>query len=457
MLDKNTREILRQVRDKAAANKICASISLHREKSHLMRIGNNSVSLNTSENLSRLDIEVINGKRTGTHTQMGDITSVEYVEKALELAVEKSKVASEKEYTPIPVVIEKSIDESEQYDKELEQLDPSFKADGYQKIIQQVGEKYNFSGSWSSGSVEYYMVSTENENEAYHLGTDQDFNIVLKHPEKKWELIEKQTGWRKSDFSIDAAIAKFKSLLPVYEEMPGHKIEPGEYTVAFGAKGLAEVLMMAKYTGFVGRTWEEKQGWTAKANIGDKILGDNFTIVDEPSDDKTYRFGFDFAGRTRKTFPVVENGVLQGLMYDVSTCAKYNKPQTGHSTGSVSLVMKSGDAPENIAEATADLGKVLYIPALHYLNIPNPSKGIFTGSSRFNAVLLENGKVVGPIFSARVTDTFASVFTKIVKIARSNESINLSNTYGRRSPVAYSVPKFIVSEKVKITDSADSF
>ncbi|HQB82248.1 MAG TPA: metallopeptidase TldD-related protein, partial [Candidatus Rifleibacterium sp.] len=108
-------------------------------------------------------------------------------------------------------------------------------------------------------------------------------------------------------------------------------------------------------------------------------------------------------------------------------------------------------------EAVKGIGKVLYIPALHYLNIPNASKGIFTGSSRFNAVLIENGKVVGPIFSSRITDTFQSVFGKIVKISQEAESVNLSNTYGRRSPVAFAVPSYIVSEKVKITDCAESF
>lgn len=457
MLEKTTREILCQVRDKAAEAGICASFTLHREKSHLMRIGNNSVSLNTSENLSRLDIEVLNGKRAGTHTQMGDIPSVDYVEKALNLAVEKSKIASEKEYMPIPVVVEGNVEEAAQYDKELEQLDPSFKADGYKKIIEEVGQKYNFSGSWSSGSVELYLISTENKNEAYHLGTDQDFNIVLKHPEKKWEMIEKQTGWRKSDFCADKAVKAFKTLLPIYEDIAGHKIEPGEYTVAFGTTALAEVLGMAQWTGFFGRTWEEKQGWTSKANIGDKILGENVNIIDEPADDKTYRFGFDLSGKVRKPFSVVEKGVLKGLMYDSSTSAKYGKPLTGHSLSSVSLVMKAGKDSENLLEAVKDMGKVLYIPALHYLNLPNASKGIFTGSSRFNAVLIENGKIVGPIFSSRVTDTFENVFCQIKKISCSNRSINLSNTYGRRDPVAYSVPSFIVAENVKITDSADSF
>lgn len=457
MLEARIREIFCQVRDAAAAKGICASLSLHREKSHLMRIGNNSVSLNTSENLCRLDIEVINGRRTGTHTQMGDIDSLEYVEKALALAVEKAAVASEKEYAPIPVCVESNVEESHQFDAELENLDPAFKADGYQKIITEVGEKYNFSGSWSSGSVENYLVSTDNRNEAYHLSTDQDFNIVLKHPEKKWELIEKQTGWRKSDFSAETAVSNFKALLPTYENVPGFKPEPGEYTVVFGAKALAEVLMMAKWTGLNGRIWEEKQGWTSQNKPGDKILGDNVTVIDDPESDQTYRIGFDFAGKTRKRFPVIENGVLRALMYDNSTCAKYGKPQTGHSAGSLSLVMQPGNDSDNLLEAVKDLGRVLVIPALHYLNIPNSSKGIFTGSSRFNALLVENGRVVSPIFSSRVTDTFTSVFSKIVKIARTNKSINLSNTYGRRMAVAFSVPAFIVAEKVKITDSADSF
>ncbi len=457
MIENKIREIFCQVRDKAAGKGICASFSLHREKSHLMRIGNNSVSLNTSENLCRLDIEVINGRRTGSHTQMGDIDSVEYLEKALNLAVEKAAVASEKDYAPIPVCVEGNVDEADQYDAALEKLDPAFKADGYQKIISEVGEKYNFSGSWSSGSVENYLVSTENRNEAYHISTDQDFNIVLKHPEKKWELIEKQTGWRKDDFSAEQAIANFKALLPTYEHVPGFKPEPGEYTVAFGAKALAEMVMMAKYTGFWGRGWEEKQGWTSQNKPGDKILGENFTLIDDPESDQTYRIGFDFAGKLRKRFPVVENGVLQGFMYDASTCARYDKPQTGHSAGSISLVMQPGSDSDNLLEAVKDLGRVLVIPALHYMNIPNASKGIFTGSSRFNALLVENGKIVSPIFSSRVTDTFMSVFSKMVRISRQGKSINLSNTYGRRMPVAYSVPSFIVAEKVKITDSADSF
>ncbi len=457
MLEKNIKEIINQVRDEAAEKGIVASIALHREKSHLMRIGNNSVSLNTSESLARLDVEVIDGKKQGSHTQLGTIKSVEYVRKALEIAVEKSKVAKPKDYQPIPVVIEKNIDETDQYDEALENVDPAFKAESYEKIFKGVGEDYNFSGSWSSGSTEIYLVSTANKNEAYHKGTDQLFNVVLKHPVKMWEMRLNQAGWRKDHFVADKIIEGFKKLVPVYENNGGYKVAPGEYRVAFGAAALAEIVMMATFTGLSGQSWEEKQGWTAKNQIGDLILGENVTIVDDPTDNSTFKFGFDFAGLARKPFSLVENGKLTGLMYDNQTAAKYSKEQTGHSLDSTSVVMKAGDGEKDILEATKGMGKVLYIPALHYVNLPNFSKGIFTGSSRFNAVLIEDGEIKSPIFSSRVTDSFQNVFGNILKISSASASVNESNTYGRRAPVAYSVPTYIISDGVKITDCADSF
>jgi hypothetical protein len=100
---------------------------------------------------------------------------------------------------------------------------------------------------------------------------------------------------------------------------------------------------------------------------------------------------------------------------------------------------------------------VLYIPALHYMHIPNRSQGIFTASSRFNAMLVDRGRVVRPIYSSRITDSFANVLGNVRTLARRTVSVNQSNTYGRRAPVAASVPAYAVIEGVKITDSADAF
>lgn len=457
MIPAKIKKIFEEARKEAVKQKVQANISYHSEKSHLMRIGNNSVSLNTSENLTRLDISVTIGRKQGTHTQMGEITSAKYVIDALMIAVNKAKNSLDLDFTPLKEVIEENFVQKDQYDKKLEKLDPAFKMESYKMIIETVGEQYNYSGSWSSGSTEHFFMTTENENSAYHIVTDQLFNIVLKHPEKKWELSSSQTGWKKTDFKASKTIKEFQKLLPVYENHKGFKVKPGKYTVVLGSAAVAEVMEMALWTGFYGRTYEEKRGWTSKNKSGDKILGSNISLSDDPENPDTFRFNFDMSGRKRKKFILCKDGKLKNIMYDPQTAAMYKKKPTGHNIGGTSIVVDTGKGEKSLLKAVKEMGTVLYIPALHYINLPNASKGIFTGSSRFNAVLIKNGKVVSPIFSSRITDNFQSVFGNVKLISSESVSFNESNTYGRRSPVAMSVPSYMVCEKVKITDCADSF
>jgi predicted Zn-dependent protease len=457
MLDSRTRDAVVSVRNAAEAEGIHATLTVHHEKSHLMRIGNNSVSLNTLEDLTRLDILVTNGRRQATHTHMGTIDGPEIVRRALYTAVEKSKVATPKTYDPIPDRVEETIEESSQFDPALADLDPGLKADAYREIIRRLGQGYNFSGAWSSGLTELFVVTTGSPHTLFHRGTDQLFSVVLKHPEKKWELNHTQTGWRASDFRAEKTVDALGKLLPVYEEHEGFRVEPGDYTVLFGADAVSEIIGTAVWTGLFGRSWEEKQSWTAQQSIGDRILGDNITLTDDPADPLTFMFGFDGTGRRRKRFPLIVKGILSGLMYDGSTAARYGKQPTGHDTNSPSLVVATGSGPACPMEAAKNLGRVLYIPALHYMNIPSRSKGIFTGSSRFNAVLVEDGEVVSPIFSSRITDSFGNVLSNVKVLSSEAESVNGSNTYGRRSPVSMSVPSYIISGGVKITDCAESF
>jgi predicted Zn-dependent protease len=119
--------------------------------------------------------------------------------------------------------------------------------------------------------------------------------------------------------------------------------------------------------------------------------------------------------------------------------------------------MQPGSGPADFLEAVEGIDRVLYIPAIHYMNIPNMSKGIFTGSSRFSAVLVEKGKIVSPIFSSRITDQFDNIFGNVLEISSKTTSVNTSNTYGRRNPSAVSVPTWMLVDDVKITDCADSF
>ncbi len=457
MVDETSRQAVLAVRDAAAAKGIAATFSLHREQSHLMRIGNSSVSLNTSEDLLRLDMVVTDGRRQGSQTFLGAIADADVVRNVLAAAKEKARVASPKTYDPILDEVDVPVSEDSQFDIGLAELDPEVKESAYREIFGKLGEKYNFSGSWSSGATEVYLLTTANRNEAYHRGTDQLFSLVLKHPSSKWELTHQQTGWRVADFASEKTTDEIGKLLPTFENSGGFKADPGEYTVIFGAGAISEIVSMAAWTGLNGRGWEEKQSWTARMNPGDMILGENISLADDPGNPQTFMFGFDMCGRKRGIFPLIGDGEMLNLIYDSGTAARYGKKPTGHDTGSPSLVMDTGFGPADPLDAARDMGRVLYIPALHYMNLPSRSKGIFTGSSRFNAVLVEDGRIVSPIFSTRVTDSFQNVLGNVSVISSISESVNGSNTYGRRTPVAMSVPSYMIASGVKITDSADSF
>ncbi|MDW7729829.1 MAG: metallopeptidase TldD-related protein [Bacillota bacterium] len=455
MLDQKIPDTIIKVRDSAAKKGVKALFRMHREKSHLIRIGNNSVSLNTSEDLTRLDVEVIDGRREGSCTLLGDLEGPGIIENALQVAVTKAAVATPKVYEPIERVIENEIEEENQFDQAIEELDSGLKVDTYSAIMKSVGEDYNYSGSWSSGSTEIFLSGTANDKFAWRIGTDQQFNSVLKHPEEKWELADFQSGWQVGDVTAEATVEKYLDLIEVFKK-PGIRVEPGRYTVLFGAQALAEILQMLIWTGLHGRHHEEKIGWMSEKKAGDKILSDKITIIDDPANLHTFSFGFDLNGLSRHTFLFIEEGVLKNLFYDLDTAGKYGKKPTPHS-GSLSAVMRAGEGLTNPFEAARNMGRVLYIPALHYINIPNMSKGLFTGSSRFSAILLENGEAAGPIFSTRITDTFQNVFSNVEILSRANLSANVSNTYGRRMPEAFAVPSYMISNEVKITDSAESF
>ena len=455
MIDEKTYNAILQVRNNARSKKINAFFTMHREKSHLLRIGNNSVSLNTSTDLTRLDVEVIDGHRQGSYSVMTDISNPGVVENALQTAVEKASVATPKEYKPLEPLVEKNIEQMDQYDPSLEEIDPAAKVETYRDIIEENGDNYNYSGSWSSGSTEIFLACTANENLAWRKGTDQQFSCVLKDPLHKWELANYQTGWQSGEVTAENATGEFKHILPVFREA-GVKVEPGEYAVVFGSQALADILRMLRWTGLSGKFYEEKMGWTTGKSIGDQILSEKITIVDDPSNMDTFGFSFDMKGMAREFFPFVEEGRMVNLFYDIDTAGKYKRKPTPHND-SVSLVMNPGGGPENPLEAVRNMGRVLFIPALHYVHIPNPSKGLFTGSSRFSALLLENGEMKAPIFSSRITDTFQNVFGKVELMSSAGVSVNSSSTYDRRMPQATSVPSYMVSSEVKVTDSADSF
>jgi predicted Zn-dependent protease len=459
MLDQRTRDLLLACRDRAARAGTSAEFLLHREKSSLIRLGNSSIALSTHEELTRLDVQVQDGRKVGSYTLLADITAAAQLDEALARAAENCAAALPKDYEPIFGVVEEPVDDSTGYDPALENLSSEAKSDFCARVVKTLkpGGKYDFSGSWSTGATERYCLTTANQHEAYRRLTDGRLVIVLKEQEKKWELSVERTQKRAGEFDIDGVIAEFQAMLPVYEKNPGHRTNVGRQKVLFGTQAVGELLGLALWSGFFGRMWEEKRAFTAGMKFGDRVFPENITITDDPTNPNVFGMPFDYKGKRRRPFSLVDKGIFKGLLYDTATAARYGRQPTGHDVDSSDLVFGTGTAPAGLAAGRKLAGDALYIPHLHYIHMPDPTKGMFTGSSRFNAQLVKGGEFVSPLVSSRVTDTIPQVLGHVVAISSRAVPVNQSSTYGRRAPDGSSVPEYIICEDVRISDVADSF
>uniref|UniRef100_A0A7C4CAK3 Metalloprotease TldD/E C-terminal domain-containing protein n=1 Tax=candidate division WOR-3 bacterium TaxID=2052148 RepID=A0A7C4CAK3_UNCW3 len=459
MLDPKTRDLLLAARNRARQRGLNAEFSLHRERSGLIRLGNSAVALSTHEELTRLDVSVQDGRKVGSFGILADVTSAEQLAEALHQAEENCAAALPKDYDPIFAEIQETTDDERGFDPALETLSAQAKTDLCARVIKTLAPhgNYDFSGSWSTGSVELYHVTTANDNESYRRLTDGRMVIVLKEQNKKWELQVERSQTRAGAFTADDIIAEFDRLLPIYESQPGFKTQVGRQRVLFGPQAIAALLQLSVWSGLHGRGWEEGRAFTSGKQPGEKIFSELINISDDPDNPLTFSMPFDFNGHRRRRFVAVEKGVFKALFYDSQTAAKYGRKPTGHDLSAWDLVLEPGSGPAGLEAALRLAGDALYIPHLHYIHMPDPSKGLFTGSSRFNAMRIQDGRFVSPILSSRVTDAIPTVLSNVVALSSRAVCQNESATYDRRAPEAMSVPEWLLCDNVRISDVADSF
>ncbi|MBM3314773.1 hypothetical protein FJY71_02875 [candidate division WOR-3 bacterium] len=459
MLEPRIRELLRDACRSARQQGLNAEFSFHRERSSLIRLANSAVALSTSEELTRLDVSVQDGRKVGAYTLLADIVSKDQLAACLARARENCAAALPKDYDPIFGTVQEGADDSRGFDPALEALAPEAKAALCAEVIGKVGPRggYSFSGSWSTGSTEVYYATTANDNKAYRRLTDGRLALVLKHQDKKWELQVEKSQQRAGEFTAGDVIAGFDSMLPLYDSQPGYKTAVGRQRVLFGPQAVAQLAGLSIWGGFSGRGWEEKRTFTSQNKPGDKLFSDLVSIYDDPADPHVFSMPFDFNGNRRRRFAIVEQGVFKALCYDSPTAAKYGRKPTGHDLMAWDLVFATGAGPTGLEAALELAGDALYIPHLHYIHMPDQAKGIFTGSSRFNARRVEGGRFTAPLLSSRVTDSIPNVLSHVIAVSSRAVSQNESSTYDRRAPEAYSVPEWLLCDEVRISDVADSF
>jgi predicted Zn-dependent protease len=365
-------------------------------------------------------------------------------------------------YDPtIPALKADFIDERG-YDAELAKLSNDERLAYFNHVSRNLEtEDLKLGGIFSNGTNILAQINTKSEYAQYFKTSDSQVTAVLSHQKLKWEVIAEQSAQKKTDLDPEKLNRDLTFLIEHYQNDAPQQLPLASYDIVFGHAATAEMVRFMNWIGFNGGLMKRGYSFLTEKEIGQRILSEKITLIDDPTVLETFPQKQDFMGVNRSPYPLFRDGVFQGFIWNQDDADEFGAEPTGHTVMHNSLVLEGG---EKEIDSLQDLVKqprekdILYIPYLHYMNIVNPSQGLITGSSRFGSLLLKaDGSVVIP-YNVRLTQSLLEIFgEKVAWLSKKTIPYNVSNSYGARNPIALIVPKFIRVNDLEISHANDSY
>jgi predicted Zn-dependent protease len=181
--------------------------------------------------------------------------------------------------------------------------------------------------------------------------------------------------------------------------------------VALGAAGYAE-----------GRT-------AVAGQLGRQVVSELLTLTDDGTDPAGLPSSFDPEGTPRRRVPLIDRGVLVGVVSDRATAAVTGGRSTGHAVPAgwrfgadpspSHLFLAPGTADE--ADLLATLGRGLVVSRLDYLRVLHPKDTLVTGTTRDATYWVENGRPVAWHPSVRLTFRMDEVLRAVSAVGLERE------------------------------------
>jgi predicted Zn-dependent protease len=461
-------QTLRDLRAYALSKGLEVILNYHEENSFLMRFANSAISLNTNEHLIRLEITAQAGKKRASYRLITDLSKLAEMKQGIDIAAEMVQHAQPLSYQPtIPAFAESFADESG-CDPALAQINNEEKLAYFNQAVAGLEtDEIKLSGIFSNGVNTLAQITTRSEHTQYFKTSDAQVTAVLAHSGLKWEVNAEQSAQKQADLKPDLVQRKLTFMLEHYQHDTPQQLPLGKYDIVFGPAAITTLIGFMNWIGFNGGSMKRGFSFLKEDQVGKKVFSEAFTLIDDPTRLETYPFLRDFTGIPRKPFPIFQQGVFQGFTWAQDDADEFGAQPTGHTVAHKSLVLAPGSGGTEPLLAVGSLEElvrlprekdILYIPFLHYTNIVNPSKAIFTGSSRFGALLLKkDGSVVVP-YNVRLTQSLLDIFgDRVTWFSQQPVVYNTSQSYGGRNPAAMIVPSYIRVNEVEISHSNASY
>ena len=197
------------------------------------------------------------------------------------------------------------------------------------------------------------------------------------------------------------------------------QLAPGDYEAVFEELAVAEILRIMSLTGLTGQSVREGRSFMS-GRIGERVTGENFTLLDHAMDARTIAVPFDVEGTPTQKVTLVERGVARGPVYDRTSAKAMGTRSTGHAADpsryaagghAGHLAMAGGPATREQLIGSVQHG--ILITRFHYTNTPDPRAATMTGTTRDGTFLIEDGKIARALANVRYTMSALDLFSGI--------------------------------------------
>jgi PmbA protein len=291
------------------------------------------------------------------------------------------------------------------YFAETAAITPQLRADGVKKIVE-VANKHKLATAGilsSSESVEGIFNSRDLSK--WHTQTLAEVSITM--------LAADSSGWQKANSpnvtNLDPnALAEIAARKAIDSAHP-KEIPAGKYTVILEPAAVLDIVgfMFWDYSGMA--ILDQRSFLTGR--IGSKLFGGNITVWDDVTHPLQTGCPFDGEGIRRQIVPLVEDGIVERVVYARATAERMRRSEQKDKVGPIAptghgfaLPNEMGEMPANIVFATprdpqtlaqmiASTERGVLVTRLWYIREVDPYEKIVTGMTRDGSFLVQDGRL----------------------------------------------------------------
>ncbi len=289
-------------------------------------------------------------------------------------------------------------------------------------------KRTTLSGAYRVSAFRFAVVNTSGTEQMYD-GTDAFLSVFATDANK---VNGATAAYAKGIEGIDVAGTARRAVDKCVAAADPVSVEYGPMDIVVEPRAIAEVISWLNFTAFGAKQVHENMSFMA-GRFGEKVWGENITLVDDAFDTAGIPVPFDYEGVTKKPVTLIERGVARSPVYDSISAAKDGVANTGHAG---SAAFRGGPAPRNLfitpGDKTRDdlIGMVdrgIYVSNFHYVNgLLDTRRALFTGMTRAGTYLIEDGRISKAVKNMRWTDTMMRFFSQVDAMTKERETIGAS-------------------------------